>query len=363
MERYRVALIGLGRIASTIDDEVAGYAAVMLPYAHMACYREIPAVEVVAGADPYAEQREAFRRRWGVDRLYADYRQMLEQEKPDIVSVATSAKPRPAVVVDCARAGVRAIYAEKPISLSLAEADAMIAACREHKVKLAIGCTRCWDAYWNRAHELIAAGEIGRVLQITAYGQAGLSHNGSHLLTLVRYLADSSVRWVFGEMESDERAASDDDLGGNGYLAFANGVRAFVRTWPVGGANWEVEVVGETGRIRSLANGADFEWWQVSPGRRAEPLRRIFPRPQRLQSPGVRAILDLIDCLETGKEPACSGEDGRAALEVAIALRESHRRGGVRVDLPLANRELRILSAETLHGDLPEALRRAQSPV
>ena len=51
MARYRVALIGLGRIASTIDDEVQGYPSVLLPYAHMACYREIPAVEVVAGAD------------------------------------------------------------------------------------------------------------------------------------------------------------------------------------------------------------------------------------------------------------------------------------------------------------------------
>jgi predicted dehydrogenase len=317
--RYRVAVIGLGRIASTIDDEVAGYSAVMLPYAHMACYQEVPEVEVVAAADPYPEQRAAFRQRWGVDRLYADYHELLEKEKPDIVSVATSAKPRPGIVVDCARAGVRAIYAEKPIALSLAEADAMVAACREQRVVLAIGCTRCWDAYWNKARELIDGGEIGQILQVTAYGMAGLSHNGSHLLTLVRYLAGGQVRWVFGEMESDEKAASDDDLMGNGYLAFDNGVRAFIRTCPVGGANWEVEVIGESGRLRSLANGAEFEWWQVTGGRRTEVLRRIFPRPQRIQSPGVRAIQDLITCLETGKEPNCSGDDARAALEVAIA--------------------------------------------
>ncbi|MGH2458383.1 MAG: Gfo/Idh/MocA family protein [Chloroflexota bacterium] len=360
MRRYRTALIGLGRIASTIDDEVVGNSSVMLPYAHMACYREVPEIEVIAAADPYPEQREAFRQRWGVDRLYADYRELLEKEKPEIVSVATSAKPRPEIVIDCARAGVRAIYAEKPIALSLAEADRMIAACREHQVKLAIGCTRCWNAYWNRARALIDQGELGRILQVIGSGQAGLSHNGSHLLTLVRYLAGGQVRWVFGEMESDEKAAGDEDLPGNGYLAFDNGARAFIRTWPTGGANWEFEVVGETGRIRSLANGLDFEWWQAPSGPRAEPTRRVFPRPQRIESPGIRAVRDLIDCLETGKDPTCSGEDGRAALEVAIALRESHRRGGVRIDLPLANRELRILSAETLRGDLPVALRRAR---
>src|ERR687885_766673 len=127
MARYRVALIGLGRIASTIDDEVQRYPSILLPYAHMACYREIPAVEVVAGADPFPEQREAFRRRWGLERLYDDHRAMLKRERPDIVSVCTSAGPRPGVVADCARAGVRAIFAEKPLAFSLAEADAMIA--------------------------------------------------------------------------------------------------------------------------------------------------------------------------------------------------------------------------------------------
>jgi predicted dehydrogenase len=357
--RYRAALIGLGRIASTLDDSVQGYPAAKLPYAHMACYREVPAVEVVAAADSYAEQRAAFRQRWGLENLYADYREMLEKEKPDIVSVTTSAKPRPGIVIDCARAGVRVIYAEKPIALSLAEADAMIAACQEAHVTLAVGCTRRWDAGWNRVRELIDAGEIGRVLQVTGYGEANLSHNGSHLLDLIRYLAGGEVTWVFGEMESDQKAAGDEDLMGNGYLAFDNGVRAFARCWPSGAAYWEFEVIGETGRFRSLANTWEIEFWQSRPGPRPEPIRRLFPHPQRIQSPGVRAILDLVKCLDTGKLPNCRGEDGRAALETAIALRESHRRGGVRIDLPLANRELRILSAETLGGDVPFALRGA----
>lgn len=178
MARYRAALIGLGRIASTIDDEVQGNPAVMLPYAHMACYREVPSVEVVAASDTYAEQREAFGQRWGVDRLYVDYREMLERERPDIVSVATSAAPRPGIVMDCAKAGVRVIYAEKPIAFSLAEADEMISTCHEYGAKLAIGCTRRWDANWNQARAIINDGGIGPVLQVNGFGRAGISHNG-----------------------------------------------------------------------------------------------------------------------------------------------------------------------------------------
>jgi predicted dehydrogenase len=359
MPRYRAALIGLGRIASTIDDEVEGWPSVLLPYAHMACYRAIPAVEVVAGADPFAVPRDAFRLRWGLERLSDDCREMLERERPDIVSVCTSARPRPGVVADCARAGVKVIFAEKPIAFSLAEADAMIELCREHGVRLAVNCTRHYDALWNRVRALIDAGEIGPVLQVTAYGRSGISHNGSHMLDLVRYLAGGEASWVFGEMESDAKAAGDEDLMGNGYLAFDNGARAFVRMMPTGGAEWEVEVVGERGGFRRSMDRLEVSFWQVQPGRRPETVARQFPNPQRIESMHLRAALDLVACLDEEREPACRGEDGRAALEIAIALRESHRQGGRRVDLPIADRSLAIRSAETLQGDLPVAVRRA----
>lgn len=357
MARYRAALIGLGRIASTIDDEVSGIH-IKLPYSHTACYRAVPEIEVVAGADMYAEQRDEFGRRWGVERLYADYREMLEIERPDIVSVTTSARPRAGIVVDCARAGARVVYLEKPISVSLAEADAMVAACRERGVKLAIGCTWRWDPDWETALGLIAAGEIGRVLQVTLSAGTSLSHGGSHLIDLARLLAGGSVRWVFGEIESDEKAASDDDLMGNGYLAFDNGVRGYLRTWPSGGADYDIEVMGERGGIRGRLNGSEYDWWQTGTGGwRGGLVWRDFPRDPGAPSQQLRVIHDLVACLDTVKEPNCTGEDGRAALEVAIVMRESHRQGGRRIDLPLADRSLRMRSSEDVGSNLPRALR------
>jgi predicted dehydrogenase len=361
MARYRVALIGLGRIASTIGDEIEGDPGFLLPYGHMASYREVPEVEVVAGADPYVEQREAFQQRWGVDRLYADYHEMLERERPDIVSVATPARARCPIVLDCALAGVRALWAEKPMAFSLAEADAMIDACAANGVVVAIGCHRRWDVFWNRMREMTHDGSIGRPLQVNAFLRGGISEPGVHIIDLVLYQAGGSVQWVFGEMANDERAATDDDLEGNGYLAFDNGVRAFVRIWGAAAAELDVEVVGETGRLRSVARERDFEWWQLQSieGRR-EPVQRVFPRPHRIHSAGVGLVRDLIQCIETGKKPNCSGEDGRAALEVAIAMRESHRHGGRRINLPLEDRSLQIRSNESLRGELPRALQRAR---
>ena len=64
---YRAALIGLGRIADTIDDEQVG-SGWLTPFSHMGSYAAVPEVQVVGAADAYAEQRAAFGRRWGIAR-------------------------------------------------------------------------------------------------------------------------------------------------------------------------------------------------------------------------------------------------------------------------------------------------------
>jgi predicted dehydrogenase len=325
----------------------------------MACLREVPEIEVVAGADGYQEQRDAFEAKWGLSNLYADFREMLEQERLDYVTIATPAKPRHDIFMACVDAGVKAIYAEKPLAISLAEADEMVAAAQAKGIIVGVGCTRRWDPYWGMIRTLIVNGELGEVLQVNAMGAAGISHNGSHMIDLIRFLVDDDIAWVWGESESDEAAASNDDHQINGYLAFNGGARAFIRTWPSGPSNWSVEVVGSKGTIRAFADGLETDWI-VQEGR-SNYRKRFVPRPQRIKAPGVNAVYDLMDCIETGKKPACAGEDGLKALEAAVALRESHRAGGTRVPLPLADRSLLIRSMEVLRGDLPVAIQRRQA--
>src|SRR5690606_8938400 len=130
MAKYRAALIGLGRKATTSDRIHLDHPVITVPYTHMAAYTAHPDIEVVAGCDLYEKQRETFQQNWGVEGLYADYQEMFAVEKPDIVSVTTKTSTRYQIVLDAARAGVRAIYAEKPLAISLAEADEMIAVCK-----------------------------------------------------------------------------------------------------------------------------------------------------------------------------------------------------------------------------------------
>jgi len=362
----RAAVIGLGRMGSTFDDEASPYRYMGKPHAHAACYQAADGVTLAAGADPHAGQREAFVKRWGLnhDRVYADYREMVERERPEIVSLCTTAKSRARILLEIVgtNAGLRAIWAEKPIAFSLTEADQMVDACRQASVLLAFGASRCWDSVYNRIRDLIDLGEIGQPLQVNAFAGCRLSHNGSHLLTLTRYLAGGDCQWVFGAMESDEEARSDDDLAGNGYLQFDSGVQAFVRSMPCSVADWEIDVIGTEGRIRAINDGEEVEFWKrgtpTLPGRRREPSRQIFPRPRVSESANLRTVQNILTGLETGETPNCDGEAGRKALEIAIALRESHRRDGVRINLPLADRSLRINSWETLQGEGPAIIRR-----
>ena len=135
MGKYRVGIIGLGRMGSTIDDE--GHS--QLPYSVAASCAASPRLETVAGADILPDKREAFGERWGVGALYDDFAEMVEEERPDLVAVCTAAcLPKPAnrapdkafrgdshaeLTVALAEAGVPMLYVEKAMASSMGAAD------------------------------------------------------------------------------------------------------------------------------------------------------------------------------------------------------------------------------------------------
>jgi predicted dehydrogenase len=73
-----------------------------------------------------------------------------------------------------------------------------------------------------------------------------------------------------------------------------------------------------------------------------------LPAPLWDETSPYRAAQDLVECIETGREPRCNGQDGRAAIEAIMAIYESQRRANARVDLPLGIGEslLEILKRE-----------------
>ena len=127
---YRAGVIGLGIMGNIADGLGGRHPRWYAPCCHSDVYAFHARTELVAGSTRDAGRQQLFREKHGNKPVYADYRQMLEHEELDIVSIATPATCHAEMVVACAEDGVRGIYCEKAMATSLDECDRMIAACR-----------------------------------------------------------------------------------------------------------------------------------------------------------------------------------------------------------------------------------------
>lgn len=339
---YRGAVVGCGRMGSTIDDEHIDMPNYPWPWAHAPAMIEARGIELVAASDSDPNQLEDFKRRWGTTALYVDYREMVEKESPDVVCLTTRPEPRAEITIGLAELGVKAIFATKPMCRTLAEADAMINACAKSGTILSIACHLNWYTYYEKARQMIDDGAIGRLKSIVCHSPSSLSNIQSHSLALIRSFTKSPASWVVGIIESDEIAESEADIPGSGTVAYENGVQLFLNArcedLP---SSWTMEFIGETGRIISRHAHSQFELWGPHPVTGA-PARTHLPGPWHPRSSMVDAIEGVCKSIEKGREEICPGEYGREALEIGIAIRESHRRGNSRIDLPLEDRSLRM---------------------
>jgi predicted dehydrogenase len=300
-------------------------------------------VELVAGSDWFADKRAAFERRYPGTRTYADHSEMLAREKPDMVSITTHTQGRYEVMMDCVHAGVKAIFAEKPITAALGEAREVVRACEQHGIVLSVNASRSWQAPYVQAQRFIRAGHIGELRCVVAFCVGNLSHMGSHIIDTVHFFAGrADAEWVMGQCPQ-KAAAGEDDLPGAGMIQFTNGLRAYINMLDATGVRVSVELMGTTGCIRGSDVATAWEMYRHVPGERgrSELARYPFPLPLNTEAHNLAAIRDTLRAVETGSEPSVTGRHAAHALEIALAFRESERTG-TRIHLPLADNLLRM---------------------
>ena len=116
-------------MGGTIDEEVSRGPNKPLPYSHAAGYTAYERTTIVAASDVVEEKAKYVCSKWDIPKQYADYREMIEKEKPDIVSVATRPGNHAEITIFAAEHGVKGVYCDKPLCASMEEADAMVDAC------------------------------------------------------------------------------------------------------------------------------------------------------------------------------------------------------------------------------------------
>jgi predicted dehydrogenase len=344
-------------------------------------WRGIPGAELVAIADESAEGLAKAVARNGLDAAkpgvaFTDWRAMLAESKPDIVAICMRHVDCHAeMAIAAAEAGVKGIFIEKPFVRTLAEADAVIAACNKAGTKLSLAYVNRHSPSYLAARDLIEAGRIGTVLELRGRGKEDRRGGGEDLWVLGCHILDMMVNlggrpeWCMASVAQAgtpitkaDAAEGPEGLGliaGDAVAAMfglADGPTGYFASVREAGAkqpNFGLTVAGTKGAIHIRPDfvphaylreaplwriDKDYPWKPIGPEGLDSPLPESdVDRAAERASWGRRAAVDLIDAIVEDREPETGMYAGRTTVEMAAAVFASAI-SGAKVTFPLRDR-------------------------
>lgn len=342
MKPLTLAVLGCGRIGSLLEeDPLRGK-----PCTHAGGFNALKSVKIIAGCDIDPDRLARFGSRWGVNKLYTRYEELLACETPDLVSVAAWTRVHHEMVMASARAGVKGIFCEKPIALTVKEGQAMVRSCKRRGIPLVINHERRWEPYYELAYQMIRKGTIGELRTIIGNALSGnpgkhkvseqgggpMFHDGTHLTDLLLFFG-GPVAWVSGN-EKRSHGKKHIEHTASAMLQFKSGATGYIE----GGGdrryfNFELDLQGSEGRIL-IGNAGRELYITKNSGRFSgfQELERVpFPEPKKYESPFIGGARDLVGAIRKKSRSASSGEDGLSALKLIHAVYDSAKQKGKRV--------------------------------
>ena len=292
---------------------------------------------------------------------YTDYKQMLEEEDLDLVAIATESGKHAAIALDCIERGIHVII-EKPIALSLEDADAIISAAERKGVKVCACHQNRFNKSIQKIREAIEQGRFGRLFHGTAHirwnrGQAYYEQapwrgtweqDGGALMNQCIHNIDL-LRWMMGDEVAEVIAYTDrlnhdyieaEDLG-IALVKFKNGAYGIIEgTTNVYPANLEetLYIFGEKGTVKAGGHSVNIieEWIFSDQMDDPETIKAQFQEnPPNIYGFGHKPLYaDMIAAINNNRQPYIDAQAGRRAVELVLAIYKSAYTGE-RVQLPL----------------------------
>jgi myo-inositol 2-dehydrogenase / D-chiro-inositol 1-dehydrogenase len=331
MARLRVALLGAGRLGA----------------AHARTLMSLPEARLVVIADPRAEGRQLAERYDA--RAVADPLEAIADPGVDAVVIVTPTATHAALIQAAARAGKPA-FCEKPIALDVAATEQALAVVAQTGTPLQIGFQRRYDAGFAEAQRRIAAGEIGRVHLLRSVSHDPYPPSREYILGCGGQFVDMSIhdidiaRFVTGlEIESveafgarlgkqaaDFEAADDWDTTVLN-LRFAGGALGSIVNSRQAGYGYDIhtDILGGDGGLKV---GYERHTPITRYARDTGAVHDYVPYfPERFAQAYTAELAAFIQAVQTSRPVTPTGQDGLAALKVALAATESARKNGVPV--------------------------------
>lgn len=294
-------------------------------------------------------------------KIYTDYKKMLAEEQLDLVTIATESGKHAQIAIDCINAGVNVII-EKPIALSLADANRIIEAGKKNNVKVCACHQNRFNKSIQKIRKAIEDGSFGKLLHGAAhirwardkqyYDQAPWrgtwDQDGGALMNQCIHNIDL-LRWMMGDEITEVMAYTDrlkhdyieaEDLG-LAIVKFANGsyglIEGTVNVYP---KNLEetLYIFGEKGTVKAGGKSVNkLETWQFenSDDDSAYVLEHYSENPANIYGFGHTPLYaDMIDAINSDRAPYVDAYAGKRALELVLAIYKSANEGKS-VQLPL----------------------------
>ena len=327
---------------------------------HAEGYKRCPLSELVAAASPTEEHIRKFAEEHRLESFYTDYREMLERDDIDLISVCVPNYLHHQVTIAALEAG-KHVICEKPLAVSMKEAEDMVETARRKGVRLFYGENWLFAPALVRVMEIVKSGAVGDVL----YFKAKEAHSGSHspYALTKRYCGGGClihlgihpigfglalkegikpVR-VYAEVSGGgERNLMHPNCEGEDFailiIDFEDGSRGFIEANYItrGGTDDTVEIYGTEGVIKvNFSQGSpikvfSMKGYDYAIEKAETTVGWTFPAFDEMWSQGLIQEIDhFVKCVAQNKDPkyGADGEGGKRALQIVMAGYESARKG------------------------------------
>ncbi|WP_053360965.1 Gfo/Idh/MocA family oxidoreductase [Bacillus sp. FJAT-27251] len=286
--------------------------------------------------------------------LYTNYKEMLEKEKPELVAICTESGNHGQIALDCIEAGSNLII-EKPIALSLEEADEIIMKSKEMNVKVSACHQNRFNKSVQKIREAVEEKRFGRLLHGTAhirwnrgedyYKQApwrgtweqdggALMNQCIHNIDLLRWMMGDDIIEVVGMTDNLNHSFIEAEDLGMALIKFSNGSYGIVEgTTNIYPRNLEetLYIFGNKGTVKAGGKSVNLiEEWEFA-DKKDDPnevKEKYQENPPNVYGFGHYPLYaDVIDAIKNDREPYVTAEDGRRAIELVLAIYKSSAEG------------------------------------
>ncbi|NMA65472.1 MAG: Gfo/Idh/MocA family oxidoreductase [Clostridiaceae bacterium] len=294
---------------------------------------------------------------------YENYQEMIEMEKPDLVAICTESGKHAAIALDCIDAGCNLII-EKPIALSIKDADEIIARSRYQKVKVCACHQNRFNKSIQKIREAKEAGRFGKLLYGTAhirwnrgkqyYDQApwrgtwaqdggALMNQCIHNIDLLRWMMGGDIEDVVAYTDNQKHDYIEAEDFGIALLRFSNGSYGVIEgTTNIYPRNLEetLYIFGTAGTVKAGGKSTNIiEEWAFADGLDNPDAVKAEYResPPNVYGFGhIPLYRDVVQAINDDRDPYITAEEGRNAVELVLAIYQSSY-VGERVRLPISN--------------------------